>query len=233
MVPSSCPNVSTSIQTNARHLPLSAPTSPETSIQLRHVRSVTIHPRHQFSSQTKPVRVEELTVICTMAPPTPLTHVLETILYTKDIVAAQDFYTNILNLTPIPGMSSPRGCGYQLGNTHLLIFALGETNEDIVPDLAKPDIKIPLHGPTDDVIDILMDGTKTNTDAKPNRTLRQHYCLAVEAVTDAKEWEKWFVEKDVTILGRMEWERGGYSVYFADPDGHVGEVGSRGIWPNY
>lgn len=35
------------------------------------------------------------------------------------------------------------------------------------------------------------------------------------------------------ILGRMDWEKGGKSVYFEDLDGHVGEVGSRGVWAHY
>ena len=31
----------------------------------------------------------------------------------------------------------------------------------------------------------------------------------------------------------MDWELGGKSVYFEDPDGHVGEIGSKGIWKHY
>lgn len=129
-------------------------------------------------------------------------------------------------------MASPRGIGFQLGSTHLLIFALGETGKDIVPDASRPDIKIPLHGPTEGVIGVMRDGTGKKADGGEEK-LRQHYCLAAETVEAVREWEGYFVEKEVKILGRMEWPRGGYSVYFADPDGHVGEIASRGIWPNY
>lgn len=46
-------------------------------------------------------------------------------------------------------------------------------------------------------------------------------------------WEKELRGKGVRILGKVEWPKGGKSVYFADPDEHVGEIASRGIWPNY
>ncbi len=48
-----------------------------------------------------------------------------------------------------------------------------------------------------------------------------------------KEWEKWFEEKKVEVLGRMEWERGGRSVYVKDWEGHVIEVMTRGVWEVY
>jgi len=41
---------------------------------------------------------------------------------------------------------------------------------------------------------------------------------------DVAKWETYLKAKDVKILGVMDWERGGRSVYFADPDGHVGEM---------
>lgn len=35
------------------------------------------------------------------------------------------------------------------------------------------------------------------------------------------------------MRGRINWPGGGRSIYFEDIDGHVGEIGSRGIWPHY
>lgn len=69
--------------------------------------------------------------------------------------------------------------------------------------------------------------------AAPSNSLQQHYCLGVRDRADVDRWEAWFKEKNVKTLGTMEWERGGRSVYFEDPDGHIGEVGSRGIWEHY
>lgn len=47
------------------------------------------------------------------------------------------------------------------------------------------------------------------------------------------KWDTHFQEEGVKILARMDWEKGGRSVYFEDLDGHIGEIGSRGIWAHY
>lgn len=86
--------------------------------------------------------------------------------------------------------------------------------------------RIPGHGPTEVVL-------KTLNDAAAPGSLHQHYCLAVETPDDVRLWEDWFEKRGTKTLGTMDWESGGRSVYFADPDGHIGEVGSRGIWPHY
>lgn len=167
----------------------------------------------------------------TSAPP-KLSHVLETVLYTKDINASRHFYSDILGLSPIPGMSSPRGQGYMLGHGVLLIFVLGKTTEDLILDPARPDNLIPRHAPSEHIIEILKDDAKAPPDATSN-ALRQHYCFAVETVDEVKAWERYLREQKVDILSVMEWEKGARSVYFKDPDEHVGEILSRGIWPNW
>ena len=130
-------------------------------------------------------------------------------------------------------MSSPRGQGYYLGNTNLLIFALGQTTEDLVLDSSKPDMRIPKHAPSEHIIEVLMDDTLAPPEATSN-SLRQHYCFATETIEDVKAWEEYLIEKGVPIPGRMNWKEGAaYSVYFTDPDGHVGEILSRGIWPGW
>jgi hypothetical protein len=32
---------------------------------------------------------------------------------------------------------------------------------------------------------------------------------------------------------RVKWEAGGESIYFRDPDEHLVELATPGIWPNY
>ena len=63
--------------------------------------------------------------------------------------------------------------------------------------------------------------------------MKQHFCLAVPSRSDVEAWEKYFEANEIKVTGTMEWERGGRSVYFSDPDDHVGEIGSRGIWAHY
>jgi catechol-2,3-dioxygenase len=59
-----------------------------------------------------------------------------------------------------------------------------------------------------------------------------HVAFAIPA--DAVEaWRVHLAECGVAIEGEIDWERGGHSLYFRDPDGHLVEVGSPGIWANY
>jgi catechol-2,3-dioxygenase len=67
----------------------------------------------------------------------------------------------------------------------------------------------------------------------PEVSLKLHYAFAVEKREDVFHWEEHFNKSGVHIHSTMEWERGGRSVYFFDPDGHVGEIVSRGIWPHW
>ena len=36
-----------------------------------------------------------------------------------------------------------------------------------------------------------------------------------------------------SLEGRTEWPRGGVSVYFRDPDGHLLELATPGLWEGY
>jgi len=63
-------------------------------------------------------------------------------------------------------------------------------------------------------------------------TGQQHLCFAVEAA-ELDRWEKWLAETGVDIVERRTWERGGRSVYFRDPDGHLLELATPGTWTTY
>jgi catechol 2,3-dioxygenase-like lactoylglutathione lyase family enzyme len=156
-----------------------------------------------------------------MPPPTAISHVLETCIYVKSMSKSQQFYSDLLGLKP--DRATDRITIYPLGQTTLLLFQLGLTSEDIVSE-KDSNLIIPKHGPTDDVMAALRSG---------NSELRQHFCLAVKDRADAEKWEEYLRGKGVPVSGRMKWPRGGYSVYFHDPDGRVGEIASQGIWAHY
>lgn len=59
-----------------------------------------------------------------------------------------------------------------------------------------------------------------------------HMCFAMDAEALAS-WEARLGEQDIAIEGRMTWNRGGESIYFRDPDGHLLELMTPGVWPNY
>lgn len=111
-----------------------------------------------------------------------------------------------------------------LGNTTLLLFTLGMTGKDI----ESANGTIPHHGPTSDILDLFQ-----LAEEEGSPSLKQHFCFAVNKPEDVDAWESRLREKDVKILSTMKWQSGGRSVYFADEDGNVGEVASRGIWPHW
>ena len=45
--------------------------------------------------------------------------------------------------------------------------------------------------------------------------------------------EVWLVDLGIAIISRVTWPLGGKSIYFHDPDGHVGELATPGTWPTY
>jgi catechol 2,3-dioxygenase-like lactoylglutathione lyase family enzyme len=163
----------------------------------------------------------------TPSTPSTLTHVLETCLYVKSMTDARSFYRDILGLTP--SMESERISVFPLGHTTLILFQLGLTNDDIHPN-GNAEYTLPKHGPTPVLLQVLQAAGEKTEDLK---ALRQHYCLAVPDRRDVHLWEDHFKSHQVNVLGVMDWERGGRSVYFADPDGNVGEIASRGLWPHY
>ena len=125
--------------------------------------------------------------------------------------------------------------GFSFSHTTLLLFQLGATAEDSsLPDNRG---KIPGHGPSSPILDLLLPKFTTDDHGAaappPPASLNQHFCFAVKSPDDVRAWEAWFADKNVKVTGTVNWERGGRSVYFADPDGNVGEVGSRGIWAHY
>jgi catechol 2,3-dioxygenase-like lactoylglutathione lyase family enzyme len=56
------------------------------------------------------------------------------------------------------------------------------------------------------------------------------FSIAADALA---EWEARLSEAGVAIESRVKWPRGGESIYFRDPDGHVLELATPGLWPGY
>jgi catechol-2,3-dioxygenase len=140
--------------------------------------------------------------------PPKLGQIVETILYTSDAQKLAEWYTSIFSLTPF--LSIPNVVGFSLpNNTILLLFSRSSTTADKV----FPSGTIPKHG------------CETG--------LGQHIAFACNGIEELREWEEHFKEKGVEILGTMDWELGGRSVYVKDWEGHVIEVMTRGVWEVY
>jgi len=131
--------------------------------------------------------------------------VLETALYVDDMARARRFYTETLGLSPI--FEDARLCAFAVGNRSvLLLFLRGSARETVV----MPGGTIPPH-----------DGSGP-----------LHIAFAIGA-DELAEWEERLRQHDVAIEGRTQWKRGGHSVYFRDPDGHLLELATPGLWTIY
>jgi len=59
-----------------------------------------------------------------------------------------------------------------------------------------------------------------------------HIAFAVPP-SEVARWEEWLEENGITIEEKRQWDLGGQSLYFRDPDRHLLEVASPGVWSIY
>jgi catechol 2,3-dioxygenase-like lactoylglutathione lyase family enzyme len=59
-----------------------------------------------------------------------------------------------------------------------------------------------------------------------------HLAFAI-AAAELAPWEAWLGENQIAIEEKRVWELGGTSLYFRDPDRHLLEVASPGVWSIY
>jgi catechol 2,3-dioxygenase-like lactoylglutathione lyase family enzyme len=50
---------------------------------------------------------------------------------------------------------------------------------------------------------------------------------------DLPGWESRLSSLGVAVESTVHWPQGGTSLYFRDPDQHLIELATPGIWPNY
>jgi catechol 2,3-dioxygenase-like lactoylglutathione lyase family enzyme len=134
-----------------------------------------------------------------------LNGVLETALYVDDMARARRFYEEVLELKPI--FEDARLCAYAVGGRSvLLLFGRGSALETV----HMPGGTIPPH-----------DGSGP-----------LHIAFAISA-EELDAWEQRLAAQGVAIEGRTQWRRGGHSIYFRDPDGHLLELATPGLWTIY
>ena len=71
-------------------------------------------------------------------------------------------------------------------------------------------------------------GSTPDTDASGSI----HVAFAISR-PDLAEWEAWLSQQQIPIESRHTWKYGGQALYFRDPDGHLLEVVTPGVWANY
>jgi len=131
--------------------------------------------------------------------------VLETSLYVDAFERACPFYEQLLGLNSI--YRDQRLCAYDVGGRGVLLLFLRGASLQTTH----------LHG-----------GTLPPHDGSGP----VHMAFSI-AADELAAWEARFAEAGVSIDGRVKWPRGGESIYFRDPDGHVLELATPGLWPGY
>lgn len=131
--------------------------------------------------------------------------VLETALYVDDMPRARAFYEEVIGLSAL--VVDERLAAYDAGGRSvLLLFQRGSTLETV----HLPGGTIPPHdgqGPL-------------------------HFAFAI-AADQLEAWERRLADRGIAVEGRTDWPRGGHSLYVRDPDGHLLELATPGIWTIY
>jgi catechol 2,3-dioxygenase-like lactoylglutathione lyase family enzyme len=128
--------------------------------------------------------------------------VLETVLYARDLAAAEDFYGRVLGLSAVTSVAG-RHVFYRCGNQMLLIFNPDATRQGPAADA----LPVPPHG---------MDG-------------QGHVCFRASA-EEISAWRAKLEGFGIEIEADFEWPRGGRSIYFRDPAGNCIEFAEPRIW---
>ena len=127
---------------------------------------------------------------------------LETALYVDDMARSVAFFRDVLGLRPM--LEGERLTAFDAGRQGvLLVFARGQSTEDM---------------PTER-------GTVPGHDGRG--PLHMAFAIAEAAY---EPWKAHLASAGVTLRGEMRWPRGGRSLYFEDPDGHVLELATPGLW---
>ncbi len=131
--------------------------------------------------------------------------ILETVLYVDSFERACPFYEGLLGLNSI--YRDQRLAAYDVaGHGVLLLFLRGHSLQTV----HLPGGTIPPHdghGPV-------------------------HIAFSI-AANELAAWQERLAAENIAIEGRTTWPRGGTSIYFRDPDGHLVELATPGLWPGY
>jgi catechol-2,3-dioxygenase len=102
--------------------------------------------------------------------------------------------------------------------------------EPLEPDLPVNDNTrlCPIRAGDRSVLLLFKKGATPDTDA----TGAIHVAFGI-ALSDLRNWENWLAEQGIEIEERKTWKHGGEALYFRDPDGHLLEVVTPGVWSIY
>jgi len=131
--------------------------------------------------------------------------ILESSLYVEEMDRSERFYQEVLQFQKL--VSDERFCAFQASQHQvLLLFKKGASKQPMVVEGGV----IPPH----------------------DASGQMHLAFAISA-QELSRWEQWLREHRIVIESTVRWERGGQSIYFRDPDGHLLELVTPGCWAIY
>lgn len=99
-----------------------------------------------------------------------------------------------------------RFCAFRAGSDVLLLFTAGSSNSPI---------------------------TVSGGVIPPHHTMGAgHFAFSV-STDELDAWRALLQDRGIKVESEVQWERGGRSIYFRDPDGNLLELATPGIWLNY
>jgi catechol 2,3-dioxygenase-like lactoylglutathione lyase family enzyme len=134
-----------------------------------------------------------------------LSGILETAVHAADLARSSEFYERVLGLKRMAG--DERFRVYSIADRDvLLLFKSGATGEPY----RTPGGVIPPHGGAGQL----------------------HFAFSIPE-SELPHWERRLAENGVPVESRVHWPLGGVSIYFRDPDYHLLELVTPGVWPIY
>ena len=142
-----------------------------------------------------------------------VSRLLETAIYVDDLERSATFYRDVLGLERVIGTPEEM-----------------ETQKNVLR---------PLHVPGGQVLLLFLKGATSQTAVLPGGTIpshegagKLHLAFAISSF-ELDSWRERLASRGIAIEGEMSWPRGGTSIYFRDPDGHLLELASPGLWSIY
>jgi catechol 2,3-dioxygenase-like lactoylglutathione lyase family enzyme len=131
--------------------------------------------------------------------------VLETSLYVSDLERSRSFYTDLFGFRVLT--QDQRFCALDVcGRQVLLLFRKGEARNPV---------------------------TTTGGTIPPHDGDGQLHVAFAIGRDELDVWERRLQTLAAGVESRVCWKRGGTSIYFRDPDGHLLELATPGLWAIY
>ncbi|HEX4168149.1 MAG TPA: VOC family protein [Bryobacteraceae bacterium] len=132
---------------------------------------------------------------------------LESALFVENLSEVRDFYRDVIGLEMV--VESESGCVFVVAKGQLLLL------------VSHKKARVPSKTPGGEV-PACVDGAGQILGAG-------HIAFAI-AETEVEAWRDRLESHGVTVLAIVAWQQGATSLYFRDPDGHLLELATPGLW---